>query len=362
MRETHLLGQDWGGEARFQRVRDTLLVVSKKVDEHKPKDGHERIMVTFDLRDRRPLGPARPFTSPVHLCELPMFGPEPVLASMTPDSLIITDVRDGSVLKTFPVTGARRTGPYDHEYDLALGRYGDQDLLFLHEKDEGFYGQVWWAMDLATGAPVPGTYCTHFCYTETSGRLTLRHGYLAHPTTDEVVEFSDDDFSVFNGHFICVHRAEDGTYLGKVPIKDWVPEDRAVDIAHAAGRTYLAEAGALFTLPDLKPALPHQQEWAAVSRVTEWGGRPVTVLYEENRFDQPWNRLSYLFLDVEAPEKFPIPWTAAHLPETSRLFPQVHDLLVTPEGTIMLSTDKGVHMIDLDPEEAARADHPDQDT
>lgn len=354
MRETHLLDEDWS-EARFQRIQDTLLVVAERADEHEMEDDYDCAMVAFDLRSRRPLGPVRSLTSPVHLCELPLFRPEPVLASTAPGALIITDVRDGSVLKTFPVSDARRKGLLDYEYDLALGRHDGRDLLFLHEVGEGTYGRVWWATDLTTGAPVPGMFGKHLCYTETSGRLTLRHGYLAHPTTREVVEFWPDDFHVINASSIDVFRAEDGDPVGSVRIENWVPEEREVDIAHAAGRTYLAEAGDIFTLPELEPALPQQGPWVAVSRVSEWGGRPVAVLVEENYLRKSTAQLSYLFLDVEAPEKIVIPWSAPPPPPETRIRPQVDDLLVTPEGTIVISSIKGVHVIDIDPEEAARS-------
>ncbi|PDP84547.1 hypothetical protein CQJ94_28190 [Glycomyces fuscus] len=337
MRETRLLGEDWHG-ARLQLVRDTLLVV---VDDEREasllNDGF--LTVAFDLRSRRPLGPALSFGSPVHLVGLPRFGPEPVLAFTTSKDLVITDVRDGSVLKTFPLPGTRAGEQvYDVCY-LALGHYGGRDLLLLHEGGYGLYDHWVSATDLAIGEPVPGMTYEHYRYREISERLTLRHGYLAWPTTEEVVEVHPDDLSVTDEPFVYVRRADDGSWVGKVRLHGWVPEDRDVEIAHAAGRTYLAEAGNIVTLPDLEPVLP-EDPWVSVSRVTEWGGRPVAVLVQDRRYPQEPRRLCSLFLDTDTPEKVVIPWSVP---------PQVHDLLATPDGTIVVSSAEGVHVLDVDP-------------
>ncbi|NKZ00084.1 hypothetical protein [Nocardiopsis alborubida] len=338
MRETRLLGEDWHG-ARLQLVRDTLLVV---VDDESElgllNDGF--LAAAFDLRSRRPLGPALSFASPIHLVDLPALGPEPVLAFTTSKDLVIADVRDGSVLETFPLPGTR-TGEqvYDMCY-LALGHYGGRDLLFLHEGGYGTYDHWVSAMDLATGEPVPAMTYEHYRYREVSERLTLRHGYLAWPSTEEVVEFGAEDFSVFDKCFVYVQRADDGAWVGKVGLYSGVPEDRDVEIAHAAGRTYLAEAGNIVTLPDLEPVFP-EDPWVLVSRVTEWGGRPVAVLIQRRRYlQEPSGQLCHLFLDTDAPEKAVIPWSVP---------PQVHDLLATPDGTIVVSSAEGVHVLDVDP-------------
>lgn len=348
MRGMRLLGGDWR-EACLQRVRDTLLVMVE--DEHESSPFHYGFLaIAFDLRSRRPLGPVHSFDSQVRLGGLPLVGPEPVLAFTTPRALMVADVHDGSILGSFPLPGAHTKKPVYDEGDLALGRYGGRDLLFLNEDGDGTYHRVVWAMDLATGEPVPGLACDHYRYREISERLTLRHGYLAWPTTEEIVEFEADNFSVIDEPFVYVQRADDGSWVGKVHLYDWVPEGRDVEIAHAAGRTYLAEAGDILTLPDLKPVFPEKGPSVVVSRVTEWSGRPVAVLVQDQRRPQESpTRLCHLFLDTDTPEKVVIPWSVP---------PRVHDLLATSEGTIVVSSAEGVHIVDVDPEEAARTGRP----
>jgi hypothetical protein len=348
MREMLLLDEDWHG-AHLQLVRDTLLVVVD--DESEPGLLNDNVLAAaFDLTSRRPLGPAHSSASPVHLVGLSALGPEPVLAFTTSKNLMITDARDGSALKSFPLPGTH-TGK--HFYDacyLALGHYGGRDLLFLHEEGDGPYHRSVRAVNLATGEPVPGMAYDHYRYRELSERLTLDHGYLAWPTTEEVVEFWDDDFSVLDKPFVYVRRADDGSWVGKVGLDSSVPEDRGVGIARAAGRTYLAEAGDVFTLPDLEPVFPGVNPWVVVSRVTEWGGRPVAVLVEEQDYPQEFpGRLCHLFLDTDTPEKVVIPWSVP---------PRVHDLLVTPADTIVVSSAEGVHVLDVDPGETARTGRP----
>ncbi|MFE1468603.1 hypothetical protein [Nocardiopsis dassonvillei] len=204
------------------------------------------------------------------------------------------------------------------------------------------------AVDLATGEPVPGMAYEHYRYREISERLTLRHGYLAWPTTEEVVEFGAEDFSVVDKCFVYVQRADDGAWVGKVGLHSGVPEGRDVEIAHAAGRTYLAESGNIVTLPDLEPVFP-EDPWVLVSRVTECGGRPVAVLVQDQCYPREPRRLCSLFLDTDTPEKVVIPWSVP---------PQVHDLLATPDGTIVVSSAEGVHVLDVDPEKAARTSRP----
>ncbi|MCK9869493.1 hypothetical protein MRI28_07475 [Nocardiopsis dassonvillei] len=338
MRETRLLGEDWH-RARLQLVQDTLLVVVD--DDSDPGLPHDSFLAAaFDLPSRRPLGPVLSFSSPVHLVGLPRLGPEPVLAFTTSKDLVIADVRDGSVLKTFALPGTHTDGRFYDECDLALGHYGGRDLLFLHEGGYGTYDHWVTAVDLATGEPVPGMAYEHYRYREVSECLTLRHGYLAWPTTEEVVEFGAEDFSVVDKCFVYVQRADDGAWVGKMGLHSGVPEGRDVEIAHAAGRTYLAESGNIVTLPDLEPVFP-EDPWVLVSRVTEWGGRPVAVLVQDQRYQQePPGRLCHLFLDTDTPEKVVIPWSVP---------PRVHDLLVTPDGTIVVSSAEGVHVLDVDP-------------
>ncbi|WP_190394653.1 hypothetical protein [Nocardiopsis deserti] len=338
MRETRLLGEDWH-EARLQMVGDTLLVVMD--DDSDPGLPHDSFLsAAFDLRSRRPLGPALSFGSPVHLVGLPRLGPEPVLAFTTSKDLVIADVRDGSALETFPLPGTRTGERLYDECDLALGHYGGRDLLFLHEGGYGTYDHWVTAVDLATGEPVSGMTYRHYRYRKISERLTLRHGYLAWPSTEEVVEVHPDDLSVTDEPFVYVRRADDGSWVGKVHLHGWVPEGRGVEIAHAAGRTYLAESGNIVTLPDLEPVCP-EDPWVLVSRVTEWAGRPVAVLVQERRYPQePPGRLCHLFLDTDTPEKVVLPWSVP---------PQVHDLLATPDGAIVVSSAEGVHVLDVDP-------------
>ena len=107
----------------------------------------------------------------------------------------------------------------------------------------------------------------------------------------------------------------------------------------AAGRTYLAESGNIVTLPDLEPVFP-EDPWVLVSRVTECGGRPVAVLVQDQCYPREPRRLCSLFLDTDTPEKVVIPWSVP---------PQVHDLLATPDGTIVVSSAEGVHVLDVDP-------------
>ena len=347
MRATRLLGEDWY-EASIERVGDTLLVLVD--DEPEPGTFNDGLLaIVFDLTSRRPLGPVLSLDSSVRLSDFPPFGPEPVLAFTTRTSLVIADVREGSALETFPLPGPYKENGHFDECDLALGRCGGQDLLFLHEggeHDEGPYHRSVLAVNLATGEPVPAMACDHFRYKEISERLTLRHDYLVWPTTEEVVEFWADDFAVVDKPFVYVQRADDGSWVGKVGLHEMVPEGRAVEIAHAAGRTYLAEAGTIVTLPDLKPVFSEEDPWVTVSRVTEWGGRPVAVLIRERpRSQESPGRLCHLFLDTDTPEQVVIPWSVP---------PRVHDLLATPDGTIVVSSAEGVHVIDVDPEEAAR--------
>ncbi|RKS08182.1 hypothetical protein DFP74_3876 [Nocardiopsis sp. Huas11] len=348
MRATRLLDDDWGG-ASFQRAGDTLLVV---VDtESEPGTFDDRVLAAvFDLRSRRPLSPVHSFDQPVRLGSLPRFGPEPVLAFTTATSLVVADMRDGSVLETLPLPDTLKPWRRHGECDLAVGRCGGRDLLFLHEHGEGLYGHWVRAVDLATGEPMPDLACSHYRYKEVSERLTLGHGYLAWPTTEETVEFWADGFSVIDKPFVYVQRADDGSWVGKVGLYDGVPgvpEERAVEIAHAAGRTYLAEAGTIVTLPDLKPVFPKEDPWVLVSRVTEWGGRPVAVLVRNPYSSQePPVWLCHLFLDTDTPDVVVIPWEVPA---------EVHDLAATPDGTIVVSSAEGVHVIEVDPQEAARA-------
>ncbi|NYH55758.1 hypothetical protein HNR06_005347 [Nocardiopsis arvandica] len=345
MKATRLLGEDWYG-ASLQLVRDTFLVMVE--GENDPNAfNYDFLAIAFDVTSHRPLGPVHSFDSLVRLSDFPSVGPEPVLAFTTRTSLMITDVRDGSVLRTFSLAhaGNRR---YD-ECDLALGSSGGRDLLFLHQGGHGPYDHSVLAVDLATGEQVPEMGCDHNRYREISERLTLRHDYLAWPSTEEVTEFWTDDFVVFDKPFIYVQRADDGSWVGKVGLDDCVPEYRDVEIAHAAGRTYLAEAGNIVTLPDLKPVFPEEDPWVVVSRVTEWGGRPVAVLVQEQSHFQPSRRLCHLFLDTDTPEQIVIPWSVP---------PQVHDLLATSDGTIVVSSAEGVHILEIDPEGAARAGRP----
>lgn len=349
MQEIRLLDKRWNG-ACLQLVRGTLLVSVE--DEPEPgffTDG--RLAAPFDLASLRPLGPVNSFGSPVHLAGLPSFGPDPVVASITSRTLKITDVRDGTVLKSFPLPGADAEERFHDVCDLALGHYGGRDLLFLHEANhEGPYGRSVSAVDLAAGEPIPALGFDYHRYREISEHLTLRHGYLACPTTEEVVEFWTDDFSVIDKPFVYVQRADDGSWVGKVDLYQGVPEGRAVEIAHAAGRTYLAEAGDIVTLPDLEPVFPEGDLWAVVSRVTEWEGRPVAITVQErNRPGELTRRLYHLFLDTDAPKKVVLPWSVP---------PRVHDLLATPDGTIVVSSAEGVHVLKVDPAEAARADPP----
>ncbi|QUX31171.1 hypothetical protein KGD83_12150 [Nocardiopsis akebiae] len=338
MRETLLLGEDWHG-ARLQLVRDTLLVVVD--DDSDPGLPHDSFLAAaFDLPSRRPLGPVHSFRSPVQLVDLPRLGPEPVLAFVAPKVLTIADVRDGSVLKTFALPRTYTDERFYEVCALALGRCGGRDLLFLHEDDEGLYHRSVTAVDLGTSEPILGMACEHYRYREISERLTLRHGYLAWATTEEVVEFGAEDFSVVDKCFVYVQRADDGSWVGKVCLHSGVPDGRDVEIAHAAGRTYLAESGNIVTLPDLEPVFPNDP-WVLVSRVTEWGGRPVAVLVQGRGYSQePPGRLCHLFLDTDTPEKAVIPWSVP---------PQVHDLLVTSDGTIVVSSAEGVHVLDVDP-------------
>jgi hypothetical protein len=204
------------------------------------------------------------------------------------------------------------------------------------------------AVDLATGDPVLDLAYSHFRYKEeVSERLTLGHGYLAWPTTEETLEFWTDGFTVIDKPFVYVQQADDGSWVGKVSLHDGAPEERAVEIARAAGPTYLAEAGTIVTLPDLKPVFPKEDPWALVSRVTEWGGRPVAVIVRE---PSPCSGLQRgcvtCFLDTDTPDLGVIPW---EIPAG------VHDLVATTDGTIMVSSAEGVHVTEVDPQEAARA-------
>ncbi|CAL9388301.1 hypothetical protein SUDANB121_01212 [Nocardiopsis dassonvillei] len=349
MREIRLLGEGWG-RARLQLVQDTLLVTVE--DEHASgplSDDH--LAIAFDLPSRRPLGPAASFASPVHLAELPSFGSAPVLASLTSKTLVINDVRDGSVLETFPLPGVGTGEGFQDACHLAVGHHGGRDLLFLHEGGGGPYHRSVSAVDLATGEPLPALGDDHFRYREVSECLTLRHGYLAWPGTEEVVEFWADGFDVVDKPFVYVQRADDGARVGKVGLDHGVPEDRAVEIAHAAGCTYLAEAGDIFTLPGLEPVFPEGDPWTVVSRVTEWDGRPVAVLVREQGHPQELpGRLYHLFLDTDTPRKVALPWS---------LPPRVHDLAAATDGTIVVSSAEGVHAFDVDPAAAARTDPPD---
>ncbi|WP_026126711.1 MOSC domain-containing protein [Nocardiopsis xinjiangensis] len=349
IREMRLLGAD-RGEARLQRVQDILLVTFETERGTGPARDLYRA-IAFDLRTCRALSPVHSFDHPVHLSDLPALGPEPVLAFTVIGALKIADLRDGSVLQTFPLPHAGERLRLD-DCELALGRYGGRDLLFLHEDGIG-YECEWWAVDLATGEPVgDGLVDAHFRYTEVSERLTLRHGYLAHASTEEVVEFGTEDFSVINAPFVYVYSAEDGSWVGKIRLHNGVPEDRNVEIARAAGRTYLAEAGSILTLPEMEPVFSRdvwgvEEVLTVVSRVTEWGGRPVAVLARkpEHSPEVP-GQLGYLFLDTETPEKVVLPWPVPL---------RVHDLQVTTDGTIVISSVEGVHVLHTDPAEAARS-------
>ena len=347
-----LLDEEWCS-ARLQRVRSTLLVMVAEGRAPIPGDGHGYSAVAFDLTSRSPLSPVHFFDTPAHLGGLPSLGPEPVLARASSDvrNLVIADVRDGSVLKTFPLPDGPLPSADKRRWvrfadDLALGHHGGRDLLFLHEDNGPGYAKVVWAVDLATGAPAPDVTCDHFRYKEISERITLRHGYLAWSTTEETVTVHSEDFSVTDEPFVYVQRA-DGSWVGKVHLPDPVPEDRDVEIVHAVGRTYLAESGSIFTLPDLKPVFPGEDVGVVVSRVTEWAGRPVAVLIQQrNRAQGLPERLCHMFLDTDVPEKVVIPWMVP---------PEIQDLLVTPDGTIVVSSAEGVHVLDVDPKEAARS-------
>lgn len=346
VRETHLLGEEWRG-AWFQQVRDTVLVTADAQRGDEPTPEFFYLATAFDLASHQDLSPVHSFDYPVRLSELPVLGPEPVLAFLVSGALKIADPRDGSVLRTFPLPHAGERIRLDH-CELALGRYGGRDLLYLHDMSKG-YEHEWWAVDLATGEPAGGGLVdAHFRYTEVSERLTLRHGYLAHASTEEVHEFGAEDFSVINAPFVYVYRAEDGARVGKIRLWDYVPEDRDVEIAHAAGRTYLAEAGSIVTLPDLEPVFPEKGIWTVftvVSRVTEWGGRPVAVLVQQRSHRDAPGQLCYVFLDTGAPDLVALPWSVPS---------GVRDLLATPDGTIVVSSDAGVHVLNTDPAEAAR--------
>lgn len=82
--------------------------------------------------------------------------------------------------------------------------------------------------------------CDHFRYKEISERITLRYGYLAWSTTEVTVTIHSEDFSVTDEPFVYVQRA-DGSWVGKVPLPERVPEDRNVEIVHVVGRIYLAQ-------------------------------------------------------------------------------------------------------------------------
>ncbi|MFY7068463.1 hypothetical protein ACOQFV_21605 [Nocardiopsis changdeensis] len=347
MQETRLLGEEWRG-ACLQLVQDTLLVVME--DEREDARLTDLFLaVAFDLRSRRPLGPMNSFGSPVHLVGLPALAPTPVLASATAETLTITDMRNGSVLKTFPLPDTG-TGKRSFDgYHLAMGHHGGRDLLFLHQAGEGHHHSVS-AVDLATGESLPALGFNHCRYREISECLTLRHGYLVCPTTKEVVEAWDYGFDTIDKPFVHVQRADDGSRVGEVGLHGWVPEGRAVDIVRAAGNTYLAEAEDIVTLPDLEPVFSAGDPWAVVSRVTEWDGRPVAVIVQERNRPQELPGLLYLlFLDTKTPQKIVLPWPAP---------PRVHDLLATPDGTIVVSSAAGVHVLDVDPSEAARTNPP----
>ncbi|MGQ4269982.1 hypothetical protein [Nocardiopsis changdeensis] len=346
MQEIRLLDERWNG-ARLQLVKDTLLA-SVEAESGPGLFTDDWLAVPFDLAGLRPLGPVNSFGSPVHLVGLPSLGPAPVLASTTSGTLKITDVRDGDVLKVFPLP---RTGTEERFHvvcDLALGHHRGRDLLFLHEEsDRGPYHRWVSVVDLTVGEPIPDMAFDHYRYREISERLTLQHGYLACPTTEEVVEFQADDFSVIDKPFIHVRRADDGSWVGKVSLHTGVPEGRAAEIAHTAGHTYLAEAGDIVTLPDLEPVFAKRVPWVAVSRVTEWDGRPVAVLVQERASSEELpGRLCHLFLDTDHPKKVDLPWSVP---------PEVYDLLATPDGTIVVSSAGGVHVLNVDPAEASRA-------
>ncbi|MBE3001218.1 hypothetical protein IDM40_21345 [Nocardiopsis sp. HNM0947] len=355
MEVEHLLGEDWQF-ATFQQAGSTVVVTAE--DDHDPVS--EDVMVMpFDLRERVQRRPGRGFTvrGPVHLGVLVSLRPEPVLAYQGPEGLTVTDPWDGGVLKNFPLE--REYRQFDDAYDLILTHHEGRDLLFLHEDARGGpYDRILRTWDLATGLPIPGSAGEHKCYRLVSGRLTFRHGYLAHPTSPVVVDHTPDDFHVVNAIFLDVEREGDGTgpFVGSVRVEegfDAVPEGRAVDVARAGGRTYLAEAGDIFTLPELERVFPVDL-WAVVSRVTEWAGRPVAVLVrkpahlDENRDDLIYEplQLSFMFLDVAAPVWHVLPWTVPLRP---------FDLLATPEGTIMVSSSEGVHVVRVDPEETVRS-------
>ncbi|WP_017615674.1 hypothetical protein [Nocardiopsis salina] len=53
-----------------------------------------------------------------------------------------------------------------------------------------------------------------------------------------------------------------------------------------------------------------------------------------------------MFLDEATPVRHVLPWTVPHHP---------FDLLATPEGTIMVSSAEGVHVVRVDPGETVRS-------
>lgn len=326
--------RSWDGFERWTGLstRDGVLLAQGHVGEEAGYAGRAR---AFDAATLEPLGPAFDVEGAACLASLVGLRSAPVVVHAVPGALMLLDPRTGSPLRRVPLRG--REGWRGDPTGLVVGAVGGRSTVFVLDEEPG-NEHAWWAVDLDTGAAVPGLGDGFRAHHLTRERLVLAGGYLIVP----VQRVRVDDFLMDEVEDACrrVYRSSDGRRIAEIECDGGEETVAAV----VGGRPLMVVSGRVYALPGLEPVADlGRVPGRTVSDLTEWAGLPVAVFAQEGGGhltggDRPF-RLFFRFLDGPDRPTVEIPWTGAH---------GLHDMVATADGTVVVSTVEGVHALRVD--------------
>lgn len=313
-------------------VRDGIVLAQGILD---GEAGYVERVRAFDPAVREPLGPALHVRGAA--CLAPRTGPRsaPAVVHAMPGALVLSDPRTGSPLRRVPLQGRERWS--GDPTGLAAGTLGGRPTVFVLD-EEPWNEHEWWAVDLGTGVPVPGLGDAFHAHHMVREKMALAGEYLVAPV--QRVRLDDFLMDEVEDRFQSVYRLSDGRRIAEIECERGEEAVAAV----VGGRPLMAVEGRVHALPDLDPVVElGSARNRTVRALAEWAGLPVLVFTEEEggyfpAGDRPF-RLFFRFLDRSDRPTTEISWTGAA---------GVYDVVAATDGTVAVSTSKGLYVLRVD--------------
>ena len=327
----------WRRGLRFPRLflADRTVLVHGDVDLSTDPRKSRYEARAFDTRSLRPLGTAFEAQGPVNLAVAPEGEdwPGTILVQASRRSVSVRDPRTGSPLLETDLAEPGERWPDD----VALRVVDKEAVVFLFGED-GDGGTRWWAVDPYTGATVPDLADSRPGHEARGERMSFAGDYLVAPGQDP--GFDPVILADYEHPRERVYRLEDGEYLGEVESH----ADSETVAARVGGRSLLAVAGRVHSLPDLE-LVAELGGPRTLTSLVEWDGEAVAVYQEEDARPEGlggWylDHLRVRWLDRSGQPVTEVPGTWPG---------ELEDLVAAPGEVIVLATTEGVHALHVDP-------------